>query len=411
MKILLVHKFFNYNGGADVFFFEVGRVLKEHGHEVAYFSTKSERNLESEWSSYFIDAPNFKSGNPIKKIKALCEIPYNRNARKSFEKLLDDFRPDLIHCFNIMTQISPSILFVAHRRNIPIVLSCNDYKHICPCYKLYHHGRICEECRDNRFLNCIKNKCAHNSLAFSVASAIESYAHSWMNVYNKITLFLFASDFMANVTESFWKKTINKGKLLNPYKVPNAPEYREGEYGLYFGRLIDEKGVDVLLKAISKTPNVPFIVVGNGPEEINLKQYAKDNGIYNVQFVGPKWGEELNEYLDDCRFVVVPSTWHENFPYVILQAFAAGKPVIGSKRGGIPEMITPDRGVLYEADDYITLSEYISQLWESPSVCIAKGKNARKYVEENFNDIKFYHDIVENYNKAFNILGVNKTIE
>lgn len=400
MKILLVHKFFNYNGGADVFFFEVGRVLKEHGHEVAYFSTKSDKNLESEWSGYFIEAPNFKSGNPIKKLEALYNIPYNIKAKKRFSELLDDFHPDLVHCFNIMTQISPSILFAAKERDIPVVISLNDYKHICPCYKLYHHGKICEECRGGSFYHCIKHKCAHNSMAFSLASAIESYVHSWIKVYDQISLFLFASDFMAEITESFWNKKLNRGKLMNPFKVPAEPEYKEGEYGLYFGRLIDEKGVDVLLKAIEKSTEVPFVIVGNGPEEESLMKYVKQKKIDNVKFVGPKWGNELEEYLNNCRFVVVPSTWHENFPYVILQAFAAGKPVIGSRRGGIPEMITSNRGLLYEANDVDSLSDHMKQLWDNPIQCIEMGKVARKYVVETFNDDRFYNDIVNNYNKV-----------
>lgn len=402
MRILLVHKFFNYNGGADVFFFEVGRVLKERGHEVAYFSTKSDKNLESEWSGFFIEAPNFKSGNPIKKLKALYNIPYNKAAKKKFAELLDYFKPDLVHCFNIMTQISPSILFAAKEREIPVVISLNDYKHICPCYKLFHHGKICEECRGGSFFNCIRHKCAHDSIAFSFASAIESYVHSWIKVYNQISLFLFASDFMAETTESFWGKKLNRGKLMNPFKVPTDPDYKEGEYGLYFGRLIDEKGVDILLKAIEKTPKVPFVIVGNGPEEKSLREYAEQRDIKNVKFVGPKWGVELDEYLNNCRFVVVPSTWHENFPYVILQAFAAGKPVVGSRRGGIPEMITSDRGYLYEANDVDSLSNYLDHLWANPSLCIEMGKSGRKYVEDTFNDERFYSNIVKNYNMVLN---------
>lgn len=400
MKILLVHKFFNYNGGADVFFFEVGRVLKEHGHEVAYFSTNSERNLESEWNDYFIEAPNFKSKNPIKKLQALYQIPYNKKAKARFAKLLDDFQPDLVHCFNIMTQISPSIVFAAKERNIPVVISLNDYKHICPCYKLFHNGKVCEDCRNGQFYHCVIHKCAHNSIAFSLASAIESYVHRWMKVYDQISLFLFSSDFMANVTELFWKKDLNRGKLMNPFKVPDVPYYKEGDFGLYFGRLIDEKGVDMLLNAIEKVPNVPFIIVGNGPEEEALLVYAKQKNIKNVTFVGPKWGKELDEYLYNSRFIVVPSTWHENFPYVILQAFAAGKPVIGSQRGGIPEMITKERGYLYDANDIDKLAELMSLLWSQPKMCIDMGKAGRKYVEDTFNDERFYADIIYNYNRV-----------
>ena len=183
MIILLVHKFFKYNGGADVFFFEVGRVLIENGHQVAYFSTKDEDNLPSEWESYFVEAPNFKTGNIIEKAKALVEIPYNKTIQKKFECLLDSFQPDLIHVFNIMTQISPSILVSARKREIPVVISLNDYKHICPNYKLFNDGHICEACKGGKFYNCFLKKCSHHSLSFSFASMVESYVHKWMNIY------------------------------------------------------------------------------------------------------------------------------------------------------------------------------------------------------------------------------------
>jgi len=402
MKILLAHKFFNYNGGADVFFFEVGRVLKENGHEVAYFSTNDERNKPSEWSKYFVDAPDFKSPNPITKLKALASIPYSKKTKKAFDKLLNDFQPDLIHCFNIMSQISPSIMVAARERNIPVVISHNDYKHICPNYKLYHHGKICEACKDGAYINCIKNKCAHDSIAFSLASAIESYIHKWMNVYERnVSLYLFASDFMAHKTEEFWHRKIEYGKLMNPYQVPAKPDFsHEGKFGLYFGRLIDEKGVDILLKALTVAKDIPFVIVGNGPEEDNLKRIAENAGLKNVQFVGPKWGKELDEYLNDAKYVVCPSSWHENFPYVILQAFAAGKPVIGTIRGGIPEMVTEDRGALYEADDYNKLAEFMQTYDADITLCKKQGIAAREYVENTFNDTEFYKAIIENYNRV-----------
>ncbi len=413
MNVVLVHKCFFKKGGAEVFFFEVGRVLKEHGHKVAYFSCKDEQNKESEWAKYFIDAPNFKTPNLIKKMEAMFSIPYNLKAKKKFGQLLDDFKPDIVHCFNIMTHISPSIMVAAKERNIPVVISHNDYKHICPNYQLYRNGETCEACKGHHYMNCVKYRCAHNSLAFSTASAIELYVHHWMKVYEKnVTLHLFSCDYMAQKTEEFWNRKINKGKLMNPFNIPAKPIMTEkGDYGLYFGRLVGEKGVDVLLKALSLAKDIPFVIVGNGPDEEHLRKIAQELELKNVRFVGPKWGAEIDDFLSKAKFIVVPSLWQENFPYVILQAFAAGKPVIGSKRGGIPEMITPDRGFLYEANDFRSLANYMKLLWDNSSDCIKKGKNGREYIEETFNDGRFYHDIVTNYNLAFQLIGIKKEIQ
>ncbi len=110
-----------------------------------------------------------------------------------------------------------------HRKNkVPVVISCNDYKHICPNYKLFHHGKLCDDCKEGKFYKCVTNKCSHNSFSYSVASSFESYIHHFLNIYKKnINLFLFASDFMAYKTEDFWgKDSFRWGKLLNPYKIP-----------------------------------------------------------------------------------------------------------------------------------------------------------------------------------------------
>lgn len=392
-----------------MFFFEVARVLKNHGHEVAFFSCNDKDNLVSEWSDYFIDAPDFRSSNPIKKLSALIEIPYNVSAKKKFARLLDDFRPDIVHCFNIMTQISPSIMVATRERNIPVVISHNDYKHICPNYQLYRNGEPCEDCKGHKYYNCIRNKCAHGSMAFSVASAVELYIHHWMHVYERnVTLHLFSCDFAAQKTEEFWGRKINKAKVMNPFAVsPKPTTIKAGEFGLYFGRLIGEKGVDVLLRALSLASSIPFVIIGNGPEEENLKRMTNELQLDNVKFVGPKWGEELEKYLNNARFVVVPSVWQETFPYVILQAFTACKPVIGSIRGGIPEMIGDSRGVLYEANDYKKLSELMMLLFSDTEKCLAMGQAARKYIEDNFGDKSFYNALESAYKKA---LSINRSI-
>lgn len=404
MKILLAHKFFKYTGGADVFFFEVGRVLKNNGHEVAYFSTQDEDNLKCEQNNYFVKAPDYKDGNLINKSLQFLKIPYNFSSKNNFSKLIEVFQPDIVHVFNIMTHISPSILDIAKRKKIPIIISCNDYKHICPNSKLFHHGKICEECKGNRFYKCTVNKCSHNSLINSVASSLESYVHTFLNIYKKnIDLFLFASDFMAFKTEEFWGKgTFKWAKLLNPYNIPEIQsDERAGSFGLYFGRLIEEKGVHILVGALKSAKEIPFKIVGDGPDIFQLKKIVKDAKLHNIEFVGALWGNELNNLLYKCKFVVVPSIYNENFPYVILQSFAAGKPVIGTNRGGIPELVLDnERGLIYEANNILELTKKLRILWKNDSICIAMGKKARLFVFENFNDTVFYEQLISNYKKV-----------
>ncbi len=388
-------------GGAEVFYHEVGRVLCAHGHEVAYFSA-ADGKMKTVWNDYFPLVAGYNHGNLLSKAASFGSMVYNRNANKAMARLIQDFKPDIIHAFAIYVQLTPAILDAAREVGVPVVMSCNDYKHICPNYKLYHHGKICEECKGGRFYRSIVNRCCHDSIVYSIASTVEAYAHNWINIYRKnVHTFLFASEFMARKTENFWGKgSFRWGLLRNPFdKVRHRIEGTVGDYALYFGRLIDEKGVDVLLEAAVLVRNLAIVVVGDGPDREKLEFQADQLGLYNVRFVGSKWGNELNNWLCDCRFVVVPSLWHENFPYVIFQAFAAGKPVIGSNRGGIPELIEHGvRGFIYDSTDPNELASAMRILRDSSDEEIEEmGEKARGFVESEFNDDRFYARLMDIY--------------
>ncbi len=401
MKILLAHKFFAITGGAEFFYHEVGRVLSENGHEVAYFSSKDD-SVDTPWRGYFPSVASHKEGNLLHKIIGFPRMVYNTEAKHEMARLIADFKPDIIHAFAIYVELTPSILDAAREAGVPVVMSCNDYKHICPNYKLYHHGKICEDCRGGKFYSAIVNRCCHNSLVYSVASAVELYAHEAMNSYRKnVHTFLFASEFMARKTEEFWQgKNFKSAILRNPFDAKkHKATSKLGDYALYFGRIIDEKGVDVLLEAAALAPEIPLVVVGDGPDLASLKQHALDRGLRQVKFVGAKWGDELNEILAACRFVVVPSIWHENFPYVILQSFAMGKPVIGSDRGGIPELVSHgERGLIYPAINPAALAEGMRSLMSDDDTTSRMAEAAKQYADAEFNDDKFYANLMQIYN-------------
>lgn len=401
MKILLIHKFFHITGGAEVFFFETARVLKENGHEVAFFSTLATQNLPSEYSDYFVNAPDYRSGGLSSKFRAINKIIYSKEAKNKLKRLLSDFRPDIVHVFAIFTHLSPSILEACKEYGVPVVMSCNDYKHICPNYKLYHHGRICNDCKGSKFYSAVKNRCCQNSISFSIASSIEAYVHDAMNiVLNNVDKFLFAGEFMIRKTEEFWgNDSFHWAKLLNPFdstKYVASPEY--SDYFIFFGRLVEEKGVDILIRAMKYAPQARLVLIGNGPQLEQLQKLSHDLDLHNIEFVGPKWGDELDSLLKLARFVVVPSIWHENFPYVIVQAFALGKAVIGSDRGGIPELIKDGEfGYIYPADVPSALADKINTLWNSPQLSVKMGKNAKDYADTVFNDEVFYNTLMDIY--------------
>jgi glycosyltransferase involved in cell wall biosynthesis len=148
---------------------------------------------------------------------------------------------------------------------------------------------------------------------------------------------------------------------------------------------------------LEETPGIPFKIIGDGPQLGELKQKVVAKNLRNIEFLGPKWGDELDEILYKARYVVVPSVWHENFPYVILQSFAAGVPVIGSNLGGIPELLRDDRGMIFNLESIESLSNCILKMNEDMERRELYKRNATKYLSENFNDQVFYQSLLKNY--------------
>ena len=403
MRILLAHNNYTVQGGAEVFFHEIARVLMARGHEVAMFSAAEDGALDTPYADYFPKVADHKNGGLLSKATRLPKVIYNRDAKAAFARLIADFKPDVVHAFAIYVRLTPSILDAAREAGVPVVLSCNDYKHICANYKLFHHGRTCDDCMGGRFASVLKNRCCHGSTALSAASMIEAMVHDRLDIWRKnVDIFLFASRFMAQKTEEFWgKDRVQIDFLRNPF---DARKYHVpahvGDYFLYFGRLIDEKGVDVLIEAARLRPEARVVVVGDGPDLAKLETQAAS--IDNVDVVGPAWGDELAKWLHGARAVIVPSVWHENFPYVILQAFAASTPVIGAHRGGIPELIEAgDHGWTYEATDPDALASCMGDVLFLPDARLAKmGAAAAQYTRREFSDDKLYAALMKIYQRV-----------
>jgi len=399
MRILLAHNNYSVQGGAEVFFHEVGRLLKDNGHEVAIF-TCAEPGLDRPYSDQFPDVAHYAEGGLVRKAFRVPGVIYNRDAAERMAHVIADFKPDLVHGFAIYGRLTPSILDAAREAGVPVVLSCNDYKHICANYKLYHHGRICEDCKGGNFFSPVRNRCCHGSLALSAVSALEATVHERLNVWRRnVDRFLFSSRFMALKTEEFWGEgEIEIDFLRNPFdaEAHSVPQ-NVGRYILYFGRLIEEKGVDQLVEAARQSPEVPVVVVGEGPDRGKLEQAAI--GLENLKFAGPAWGDDLKSLLYGARAVVVPSRWHENFPYVILQAFAAGKPVIGARRGGIPELVEAGpHGWLFDPNNPSELARRMGEVIDLPDSKLEyMGAAAKKYVGTEFSDTATYAELKRIY--------------
>jgi len=173
----------------------------------------------------------------------------------------------------------------------------------------------------------------------------------------------------------------------------------ESSYIIFFGRLSKEKGLYTLLSAMKKMPvDLRLIIAGDGP--LRNKLECLSEGMDNVCFVGSKSWQELSALIMGAEFSIVPSIWYENFPNTIMESYACECPVIGSRIGGIPEMIREgETGLLFTAGDSSDLAEKISYLHTNIKSRTAMGIQARKILAEDYSVKKHYHALIGLYER------------
>lgn len=407
MKILSVNKFYWRKGGSETVFFNEGEMLEAGGHQVIPFSMDSEKNEPTPYAKYFVDEVDYEKDGLANRLVSASKIIYSFNANTKMEKLLQDHSPDLAHFHIFQHQISPSVFSPIKKRNIPIILTLHDLKPICPSYKNYVNGRVCEACKGGKFYNCFKNKCSKGSTLGSLVNMVEMYFHYAMGYYQSVDRYIAVS--------RFYKQKMMEAGFPDQQidYLPNYidatvfdPQTEDRGHILYFGRLSEEKGVSTFLDAAMLNQEIPHLIVGTGPLEETLKKKAIDNGLENVHFLGFKQGDELKTLLSESTCVVVPSEWYENCPMTILEAFAAGRPVIGSDIGGIPELIKKDMdGLIFQPGNALELAGKIQWIWDNRSKAREMGMEGRKKIEERFNAAAHYEGLMAIYNS---VLGSKK---
>lgn len=405
MKVILAHKFLHMMGGTEVYFQNLADILHEHGHETIPFAVKDNRNPHSKYEQYFPASLDFRDKSVSYKLRHFGRIVsrtlYSFESRKNIGELIRDLNPDIAHLQCIENHISPSIIDELHNQQIPMVQSVNTYKHVCAAYKLYRpeSNQICYQCQGGRHYRGLVNRCIKNSLSGSALGMLEMYLHqSLLKIYHKVDRFIVPNQFLADKMKEGGYPEDKIIQIRNPFQVESIePQYKLGKYFLYFGRIEPEKGVFDLVRAMKRLKDQRLVVVGSGSDRDKCSGWARQNRLDNVEFVGPKWGAELKPYLQECLAVVVPSLWHEPSPYVIYQAMAEGKPVIGNRVGGIPDLITEETGRLATPGDIDDLATQMASVCETPEKALSMGKAGRAWAEAMLSPQYYYQRLMEVY--------------
>ena len=248
--------------------FALAEGLRALGHEVAFFSMQHPNNESSYWSKYFVSEKDYVGDiSAFKKVQEASTLIYSFEARRKFEALLEEFKPDVIHMNNVHRQLTLSILDAPYlkKHHVPVVYTAHDYILLCPAYTMVNgRGEVCDACLDKHFIHATKNVCVKGSRAKSALTTMEAEFLKFHHAYSKIDLIIAPSQFMKSKLDEggFARKTVAMQNFLTDSqiamgaRVANTHKFEDAQAGarpyfLFFGRLSKEKGIFTLVKSVS----------------------------------------------------------------------------------------------------------------------------------------------------------------
>jgi glycosyltransferase involved in cell wall biosynthesis len=390
MKILLIHNQYKQKGGEDVVFKAESSLLKEKGHTVY---------------EYKISNDNLKTESLFDKIKVGINTIWSVKSYREIKKLIKEIQPDVVHIHNTFPQLSPSIYWAVKSLNIPVVQTLHNYRLTCANGLLYRNSKICEECVKRGKYSALKHKCYRGSFLATLPLVIMFYLHKIIGTYkNKVDLYITLTNFAKNMMiESGLPEDKIKVKPnfvnINFNKTIYTDINKRKKQFVFVGRIVKEKGIDLLLEAFDQNiEDFDLVVIGEGPERENLQRKYRKNK--RIKWYGQLNNDEVLEEISKSYSLVMPSKLYETFGMVVIEAFSVGTPVIVPNHAGFPDIISPnENGYLFQPNDLTDLALKMKKIIALNNNWNEFSKNALKSYEKYYTSEKNYQYLMDIYNK------------
>jgi glycosyltransferase involved in cell wall biosynthesis len=371
MKILEVVDLGYVAGGAEKSVKLISDSLRARGNEVLVLATDKNSTGKEVFADEFV--PSITGPSFVRLFRFFWNPPTYRRVRR----LIRDFRPDIVHLHTI-SEFSPSLLWGLGKtpfvltvhgpeeftgKLLPWLLPSSDYRNSSYLWK------------DIRFVG---------RLRYMYYRFLQRPAYRL--ALRRLRLVISPSKFMAQVVQADFPRTpatqIYNGIVLPPAKpLPRSPYPTI----IYVGRLEAVKGVDHLVKAFAavqrKFPRSRLRIVGDGTQSAALKQLAEQLKVSDsIDFPGWVEQQRIAQEYAAATLAVIPSVWPENLPTVAIEALAVGRPIVGSRTGGVSELIDDGiNGFIVEPGNDAALAEaIISLLSDTPLLRSAAKASASK---------------------------------
>lgn len=349
MRVLLANKHFFPDAGAETVFFQTRSLLAQHGHEVIDFAMQHPRNLDSPQSRFFSQRREYVDAGRVRAGRDALASVYSPAAKRRMRELVQVERPEIAHLHNVYHQLTLSVVDALADAGVPIVLTLHDYKVGCPAYTLFRDGEPCHLCVTGDVENVIRHRCIKGSLGASLLAGAEAKLTRMRHTYHRVTAFIAPSSFAADIA-------IRAGlPRERVFVIPNCllddeiarcqatrrPHDQRDAVFVFAGRLDEVKGIDDLARHIAATDGPGRLrIIGDGPLRSEIETIARSTD--RVEYLGRLPREDVLSQFGAARAAVVPSRWEENCPMSLIEARAAGAPIIASAHGGLPDLVTHD---------------------------------------------------------------------
>ena len=391
-KILQIFNRYLEYGGEEGSVPRIANVLKKVGR-VTLYEGSTEKILERPGGKYLM--PFLMQKNS--KVLADLEAIHNR------EKF------DVWQVHNVFPGLSVAVYELAAKLGVPVIQYLHNYRFGCASATYFRDGKVCVECRPDCFAPAIKHRCWRGSL-LATASMVAALKRFWKaGGIENIKAFIALS-------ETQKKMHVNMGlpeekihvlqHFLEDGEQDSADPPTDGDV-LYIGRLTEEKGAALLIRCWARVDSKGrrLRIVGKGEASDDLKKLVEEEKIDNVIFEGFVPKEKQISLWNEASFFVAPSVWNEPFGMVVLEAWKQSRPVLATRLGSYPDLITDgEDGWLADPDDE-SFAEALQVALDSSAECKRMGRVGRCKLLREYSESKWLDGWLNIYKEAIGSEG------
>lgn len=326
---------------------------------------------------------------------------WNRDAARRVGEAVERSGATIAHFHNTFPLISPAAYYAARSAGAAVVQTLHNYRLICPGALLLRDGKPCEACVGSKVAwRGVVHGCYRGSRVQSAGVAgmvaLHRAAGTW---HNAVDLYLALSDFSR---DRFTAGALPADRVrVRPNHLMDDPGIgsHDGGFALFVGRVNEQKGVRVLVEAWRRLDQpVPLRIIG----DVDDAEFVRDVGTApGIEWVGGVPREEVLRSMQDARLLVLPSISYENCPMAVPEAFATGLPVIASRTGPLPSMVSEGRtGLLFERGSAGALAGSVRRLWSDRDRLGAMGAAARAEYESRYTATHCHESLMKAYRTA-----------